>query len=266
MQDPLGRGIGIVPIVLPSSPHPAGPPEEMARLVAALDATFGDRQYVLYLRRPVPAGLELGPITRAVHLWLSAIQRGEWQGQHAIYEDQSVALELTVTGTLREERGSGLLFAVGPVTALERLASLDQTVMDHIAGLDTVIGDLPLVAALGSAQAWSLPRGYVQQLLLGTPDQVRTHSPPTPLYEAIFRENSRSMFADPVARTLCAVWWLGPPGQAGGDWTASSWDNPWSNRVGPAVGCPRFRVVSSSAADGVRRSVMTWTGKQGQVR
>jgi hypothetical protein len=266
LEDPLGRGVGVVPMALPTNAHPAGAPADLARLVAALDATFGDRQYVLYLRKSVPPELELGPITRAVHLWLSAIQRGEWQGQHAIYEDQHVALELTVTGTLREDRGSGLLFTVGPVTALEQLASLDQVVMEQISGLDPELGEIPLVAALGSGNPWKLPRGYVQQLLLGTPDQVRTNGNVEPSYEAIFRQNSRSMFADPVARTLCAVWWIGPP-HAGTNtfFSASSWDNPWSNRVAPAVGCPRFRVVSSSAADGTRRSVMTWTGRPGEA-
>ncbi len=266
IEDPLGRGLGLVPMVRAALPHPAGAPEDMSRLVAALDATFGAREYVLYLRRPIPPGVELGPVTRAVHLWLAAIQRGEWQGQHAIYEDESVALELTVTGAIRSERRSGLLFTVGPINALEQLSELDHRVMERLGAFDSSLGELPLVVALGSDHRWRLPRGYLQQLLLGTPDGIRTHGDVEPTYEASFRQNGRSMFADPAARTLCAIWWIGPPepGKAGDrSFVASSWDNPWANRVAPAVDCPRFRVISSTAADGTRRSVMAWAGRSG---
>jgi hypothetical protein len=260
-----GKRFGLVVLAFPQEANPAGRPEDLARLGSALDTTFGDRQYVLYLRRAVPDGFDPAPIARAVHLWLGAIQRGEWQGQHAIYEDQSVALELTLTGTIREDGASGRLFTVGPVTALERLAALDQQVVEETTRYEAENAELPLIFALGADSRWRMPRGYVQQLLYGTPDDIRCESGGVPIYEAAFRPNGRSLFSDAVARAVCSLWWI-EPGADALSFRGKVCDNPWGAHEPPAVAAYRFRVLSTRTSEtGPDQVVLAWTNPENQA-
>lgn len=247
-----GAETGLVVVAYPAERFPAGDPDDLARLGSALDATFGDRQYVLYLRKAVPAGFDPAPVARAVHLWLSAIQRGEWQGQHAIYEDNGIALELTLTGAFREEAQSGRLFTVGPISSLERLAALDQRLVDETHRFHEEAGEMPLVFALGADGPWRMPRGYVQQLLYGTADEIRTETAAdgaSPVYEAAFRPNGRSLFSDPVCRDVTALWWIEPDGTDVLGFRTRTYENPWSAHPPVPVAALRFRVVGVRPAD-----------------
>ncbi len=249
-----GAEIGLVVLGYPAERFPAGEPADLARLGSALDATFGDRQYVLYLRKAVPAGFDAAPVARAVHLWLSAIQRGEWQGQHAIYEDNGIALELTLTGAFREEAQSGRLFTVGPISSLERLAALDQRLVDETHRFHEEAGEMPLVFGLGADGPWRMPRGYVQQLLYGTAEEIRTEHassehPQARVYEAAFRPNGRSLFSDPVCRDVTALWWIEPDGTDILGFRTRTYENPWTVHPPLAVDALRFRVVGSRPVD-----------------
>ena len=245
--DPWVLGV----LAFQSAEHAAGDPGDVRRLTGALDRTFGSRQYVLHVRRALPSGFDPDPIARAVHLWLAAIDRGEWEGQHALYEDDEIALELTLTGERREGAPNRVL-TVGPITALERLAGVDARLVRQTVSFRDEAADLPVVCLLAASERWRMPRGYVEQLLYGTADFVCATGSDAPSYRAGFSPNGRSLFSDPACRNLTSLWWVEP---AAGPFEFRFWshDNPWTDHVDrvPAVDGRRFLVVERERA-GVR--------------
>lgn len=246
-----------------SAAHAAGAPGDMDRLTEALDQTFGTRCYVLHVRRSLPPGFDPEPIARAVRLWLSAIDRGEWDGQHALYEDDDVALELTLTGDRREGTSNRLL-TVGPITALERLAGVDARLVRQALKVQDELADVPVVSLLAASERWRMPRGYVEQLLYGTADFVSTGGRRHPSYRAGFSPNGRSLFSDPACRNLASLWWIEP---STGPFGFRCWshDNPWTDHVDriPAIDGRRFLVVDRDfeGACGRRSTVMALQGE-----
>jgi len=259
-----GSAFLLAPLAIDMPAHPRGETEDVQRLYGALDQAFGDRRYVLYLRRAVPGGLQAEPIARAVHLWLKAIERGEWQGQHAIYEDDAVSLELTLTGERSDASRGVRSLTIGPVLALERLAEVDALIVDQATVCEESIGAMPVVFALSAPSPWRMPRGYVEQLLYGTADWVSATSGSECGYEAGFSANGRSLFSDPSCRHVMALWWLMPdPADALG-FASMAHDNPWSAyaELVPPVDGLRF-VSHGIDEDEVRRResvVLRWTG------
>jgi hypothetical protein len=232
---PRGDRFGLQPLLFSLPAHRWGEPSDVRRLLDALDATFGERRYLLYLRRPIPVGIDPGPIRRAVHLWLSAIDRGERAERHAVYEDDNVAIDLTV---LEGAAGGGRVLTVGPVTTLERLSAVDARLVDAATRSEESLGDLPLGMVLAANRPWRMPRGYVQQLLYGTPDRISaSHAPGHTTYEAAITPNGRSLFSDPTCRSVAALWWLEPSEPEDPlTTTACVYENPW------AVNAPRLPV------------------------
>lgn len=249
-----GEEIGLVVLVQPVDTHPMGHPEDVQRLVEALDTTFGSRRYVLYIRRRVPSGLDPAPIARAVRLWLSAVDSGEWEGRHAVYEDENVAIELTLAGH-GERQGSSLLLCVGPVRALERLTALDARLVDLIDRHKAEAPGLPLVYCVGATQPSRVPRGYLQQLLYGTADWVHAQNVEWE-YSASFSHSGRSLFGDPGCTTMASIWWLAP--LPCGGFSSVALDNPWCEpRVSIPIAGTRFSTVETE--QGEPSSVLRWT-------
>jgi len=258
MRDHRGLPFALTALAYSTERFPSGAPGDVKRLTDLLDGTFQGRQYALYLRRPVPHGFNPGAVSRAVQLWLAAIDRGEWKGRHAIYEDDEVALELTLVKQ-HTPNAAGRVMTVGPVTALERLAKVDGMVVDLAQRHGSAHPDLPLVVALAAQPAWRVPRGYVEQLLYGTADwTTATATPKGRAYSARFEANGRSLFSDAVCRTLSALWWIEAEGPDPLAFRAWGHDNPWCDhpeRI-PSVDIPRF--VVRGEPDGKGR-VLTWS-------
>ena len=234
-----GDRFGLLPVLFSLPRHRWGAPEDVRRVLDTLDATFGDRRYLLYLRRPIPGGVEPGPIRKAVSLWLSAIDRGERGERHAIYEDDELAVDLTL---LDQGDGAGRVLTVGPVTTLEWLSVIDSRLVDAATRSEESLGDLPLVMVLAANGPWLLPRGYVQQLLYGTPDRVRAeHAGDQTLYEATITPNGRSLFSDRACRAVAALWWIEPSNPDDPLAVAArTYENPW------AANAPRVPVRGSA--------------------
>ncbi|MCA9492679.1 MAG: hypothetical protein KC621_22250, partial [Myxococcales bacterium] len=237
--------------------HPSGEPEDVARLMRALDAAFASRRYILWIRRPVPAGLDVEPIRRAVQLWLSGLDRGERVESHAVYEDDDVAIDLTVL----DGTGSGRLLTVPPLGALERLARVDASIVEAATRSEETVGDCPLIVVLSADARWLVSRGYVQQLLYGTPDMVLTErttgDDPSLGYEASFTANGRSLFSDPACRRVSAVWWIEPQEATTLGHQLRVLENPWADQV-PALtpSCPKFVPTQTG-----HKARMKWEGR-----
>jgi hypothetical protein len=228
LRDQRGERFGLVPLAFDPPASPLGPPEDAQRLLSTLDRVFGHRKYIVSLRRPVPAGLDLGPISSAVQLWLAQLDRGPTE-QHATYEDADVSIDFTVVDA-SSARG-GRVLTIGPMQVMEQLGEVDGALTDAASRCEESLGNLPLVMVIALKDRWRVPRGFVQQLLYGTPDAVRVEG----VYEADFTANGRSLFSDPSTRG----------------------DNPWAlTPLTLALPGPRFAMVGE--ADRRGRVTLRW--------
>lgn len=261
LVDARGRAIAFALMAVDGLTDPSGDSGAAERLNKVLGAAFGDRRYMVWVRRPLPATLDAAAIGRAVTLWLSAIERGEWHGRHAIYEDEGVELELVLTDLPPAPGRRSEVLRLLPVNALERLSFVDQALMEQAAQHDEEHPEVPLVFVVGATAPWRLPRGFCEQLLYGTPDWVRTSSDP-PSYEAGFHASGRSLLSDPLASNVASIWWVEPG--AGDALAFRSWahDNPWARCAWlpePPPG-PRFARVGEERGSRDRKvEVMRWT-------
>ncbi|MFT4628173.1 MAG: hypothetical protein ACI8PZ_006868 [Myxococcota bacterium] len=246
-----GRKVGLSVLVQPIDAHPSGDPADVQSLIGALNTTFGDQRYVLYIRRRLPGGLDPENIARAVRLWLAAVERGEWQGRHAVYEDDDVAIELTLVGDA-PAGGRSLMFMVGPVRALEQLTALDARLVDLVDRHAEDAPGLPVIYCVGCTAKASLARGYIQQLLYGTADTISAANDAW-RYEASFSHSGRSLFSDPACASIASLWWLDPIPDAAG-FRSMALDNPWvADGLVVQIDGTRFQVVEDSSADVVLR-------------
>lgn len=251
----------LAPIGFRLAPDAWGSRPDLERLLAGLDAAVGRRRYVLSIRRPVPAGLDVDPICHLVRLWLVEIDRGERHERNAVYEseDKTVAFEITLA-EIASERG-GRIGTFAPLVASERLTAVEQQIVEIVSRTEESIGQIPLLVALAADQPWRISRGHVQERLLGTPERIFVEGDGA--YEAEFTTSSRwSLFSDPAYRSIAALWWFDPirPASEPADplsFRAITYENPWaSTRL--SLGGAGERFVLASEPDGLRRAVLRW--------
>lgn len=238
-----------------------GAPDAVGRLVRTLEGGFAGRRFALAVRRPVPVDFDSDAVSRAVTLWVRAVERGDWRGRHAVYDDERLSIELTLLQAAPAATGQGLTFLVGPSVSLDRLAAVDAHL--QAVGRRYVDARLPLVVSLVGEPTWGVSRGYATQLLYGTAQEVRASSDAAARsWTAAYPPDGLGLFADPQFRRLAALWWLEP--DARDPLEARGWahDNPW---VEGAAGLPAFpgpRCARHDAPEGVGptgRVWMAWT-------
>lgn len=252
MRGPAGDWL-LAPLIFHTGGTGPGRPELVDKLLRALESTFEGRPWALHVRRPLSPDFDLDAVTKAVQLWVRAVERGEWRGRHAIYDDDRISIELTLLESSRRREGDALTFLVGPSAALERLALVDS----HLQQLARQLGEeeARVVPLLVAQPRWQVTRGYMCQLLYGTPDEVRASSEGEVL--ATYRSERFSLLADPQFQRLAAIWWVeaAPSDPLG----FSGWahENPWcpAREVAPIFPGTRYRVVDPEAG------TMTWEGK-----
>jgi len=263
VQPPKGPKFLLVPLVFHTGDASPGSPEAVQRLVDSLESAFGDRPFALHLRRSLSAEFDADAVFRAVQLWVRAVDRGEWRGRHAVYDDEKVSLELTLLDAQRREERGSLTFFLGPSVSLHRLAVVDSHLQEMAA--EHAGEEYPLVGLLAANPRWGLTRGYVCQLLYGTPDEVVTRGAGGPgAYVATYGDDRYSLFADPQFRRLAALWWVEPaPGDPIG---VAGWahENPWRSSGVEAPPFPGSRYRPFEAGDEAleNAATMTWEPRE----
>lgn len=227
-----GGPMRIVVLANTFSPHPMGTPRDVARLVDAIAGSLGEWRFMVHIKRTLPAGFDPEPVARAVSMWRTAMDRGEWSGKHAVYEDELVAIELTVT----DKRDSGgPIGVVGLLPAPDRLLGVYDDVRTRV---DALSGNVPFIVAASAEPAWSVPRGCLIDLLYGTPDLIDVSDAG---WVAVFARRHPALLGD---KRISAVWWI--EGDAAGlAFHAQAFESPWRP---PVVTFPGTRYSSVDAA------------------
>ena len=150
MIDPDGRPVALATLAFAHPEHEAGAPDDVQRLISALESALGRWPFLLYLRRAVLAGFDPKAVAQAVQLWKMALERGDWRGSHAVYEDDDIAIELSVTPPLPEDQPAKVLVAVPPLNASDRLAIVYRS-MGRAKEADAIDAELLKLLAVADA-------------------------------------------------------------------------------------------------------------------
>ena len=205
MRDTRGERFGLQPLGVRLPAEPYGPSADVQRLLTGLDRAFGHRQYVLCIRRPIVAGLDVTPICSAVQLWLAQRDRTDTRDGHAVYEDDEVSLDLTVVDENPPGDRGGRVLTFGPLGSEDRLDAVQEQAREAVSRAEESLGTLPLVLAAAADRPWHLSRSVVQQRLYGLAQRTATDGTDG-TFEADFVPSSTARFAHPSYRPVCEVW------------------------------------------------------------
>jgi len=261
-RDGDGREIAVPLLVFDQPEHAMGRPADVARLLRALETALGAWRFVVHLRRAVPADFDPTAVARAVLLWRTAIDSGEWRGRHAIYEDEIVSIDLSVTERRTSGGHGGAIGVVPPIGVQERMVEIQQRCQFVLMRLDEVGRRGPVAVAVAGVPRWRLSRGFILEALYGLAD--RTSVVPAGDKLAILgahASNPAALFADPSARDVVSMWWL-ERGEAWGVPSVVAYDNPWATAPAVPLRAPG-RAYRAGGEEGVGRrrlAVMRWEG------
>jgi hypothetical protein len=215
-------------------------------LADAVAAVMGGYEHGIMVRRPVPAGFDPSPVARAVHMWRLSMDRGEWQGRQAVYDDQKVALDIYVLRRPADGGRPRQVAAVPPLRSIPRLEVIYRAIAGAVDRLMDERVDLPVIVAVSASEPVGIGRGHLHGLLYGMPDEINVNDG---RYLAAYRATGGSMFSEPTFRETSAVWWLHE---------GLAHDNPWCDASGaPAWPGRRFTAVVPAHGP-ARLATMGW--------
>ncbi len=226
-------GAVTLPVLAFRGPDRAGEPKSLARLADRIASSLGEWRFSMHVERPLQADVDVEPIARAALLWRMALDKGE-KRRHARYSDDDADIDLSVT----ERKGSGgMHVGLGPLVTAERLVGVYAACREAVRGVAPAGGDVVLV--LHADPAWSLPRGYVLDMLYGTPECVVVDDG----WRAAYRPQTSALFV--CEPRLLAVWFVAGP--EGPGFHATAFENPWHPRTG-SVTLPGGRCAATDPA------------------
>ncbi|TNE84350.1 MAG: hypothetical protein EP330_29470 [Deltaproteobacteria bacterium] len=249
-----GGSAVLAPLAFETRPHEAGSLEDQERLRRALEGAVGERRYVLHIRQPLPRGFDPQPVVQAVALWQHAVRRGEYVGSDAVYQDDGVHIELTLTDVPRGD-GPALMLQANPIPGLERMGVVGSILL-RLSALHARVRALgPLIPLLSAEPAWRLPRGHAEQVLYGTAAEIVAYCGSEPQYSAVFSP-AGALLGERAAETVSAVWWFEPDGN--GQVRRWAHENPWctGREEAPVFPGRRFAVFAHL---GDERFRLGWT-------
>lgn len=235
-------GAFTLPVLAFQGPPRAGERRSLHRLADRIASSLGEWRFSMHVEQPLPADVDVEPIARAALLWRMALDKGE-KRRHARYADDEATIDLSVT----ERNGSGgMHVGLGPLVTADRLVVVYAACREAVRAAEPAGGDVILV--LHADPAWSLPRGYVLDMLYGTPECVVVQDG----WRGAYRPQTSALFV--CEPRLLAVWFVaGPEGSA---FHATAFDNPWHPRNGAAA-LPGSRCASTDL--GFARSMLRST-------
>lgn len=247
----------LAPLAFETRAHEGGDLDAQERLRRALDGAVGEHRYILHIRQPLSDDFDPGPVVQAVGLWQHAVRRGEYIGSDAVYQDDGVHIELSLTDVPRGERDAALLLQANPIPGLERMGVVGSILL-RLTALHAKVRTVgPLIPLLSAEPAWRLTRGHAEQVLYGTAASVYTTSGPNPTYSADF-DSTGALLAETAGEDVAGIWWFEP----GQDGELRSWahENPWCGRrsEAPVFVGKRFAVQPSTSAVHAR---LAWTAR-----
>jgi len=226
--------------------------EAVDRLVQALSAVIRDTKYILHLRRPVPERFNPEPVARATQMWLSARERGEGVWRNALYEDDKVSVEISLTDLPAEPDSETLMFIARRGRSSLSLNALERKLIALAEKNALLDYEEPFVLAVGSSNPWNITRGFLRHWLYGVPLEAKTSREAAgQTFDALHEPTG--LFATPIGSRISGLWWRsGAEGKEGYE-TGWAQENPWNSFVGtmPSFSGPRYGIAKMNAKRGL---------------
>ncbi|NOY28565.1 MAG: hypothetical protein GXP62_22145 [Oligoflexia bacterium] len=256
VRDPSGQSFNAIILGFIKQIRPIDQ-DAIGRLVRSLGRVGSRSRIVVLVRRWLPHDFDPEPVRRAIDLWLREVDRAGWEGRYAEYRDANVSLEFALTGEQAHDGQQVVAMAMGPYDAHRTMDAVEQRVVYELDAYRlSAWSEQPVLLSLVCDQLWSLPRGYVRELLYGKPVSQETLAD-TPHFRATFGvEMTPSLFRDPLYRTVSAAVLVQREPGATHPTAFASYVNPWAQHPIDPQSLPG-RVFAIHDRDG-DAPVMAW--------
>lgn len=250
-----GHEVALVPVPVTDDHDPQ---DRIQRLEETLRPIFGPRRWAMIVRRRLPFEFDVGKLVEPVRQWLAAVDRGRWDGDYAIYEDEALSLELRiVAGEVGRGVERGMVLRVPNGDLEDRLDDALRCFLEAMESED-LPSDIPLVAVMVRGDAWRLPRGLRMEPFFG---KLQAYSLSADGKATLsFERPDDGVFGEPRFSRIGAVWWLGA--DRADALTPIGWsdENPWANvdDVVPRFPGRRLELVTAGPEEEGSPVTMTW--------
>lgn len=210
------------------------------RRIARLEQTLGRisarTRFVVSVRRWLPEDFQAEPVRQAVELWLREVEAGRWKTRYAAYEDDAVALEFGLVGSLDApvkavgDQAPPLL-TLGPFGGATSMAAIESRVIQELDGLRmSPEGHQPAMLSVVSDRPWGLPHNTLQAFFYGKPRWAQTGwEPGVPEWEAcLSREAEPCLYKDPLYKGVLGTLMLHRSTPERMELGGTAWSNPFA--------------------------------------
>lgn len=192
------------------------------RLIHNLQVAIPGRRFVVHFKRPIPNGFDPLVVVTPVQNWLGEIERGQWSGGYAIYEDADVSLELCLVDQEARDETGRMLFYIPP---LRTELLMRDSIPDLVRAAQFQTGEIPQVLVPICNQPWGCNPAMLLSILYGRciqkdvgEDQQSVH---------LFSSTGPSLFSNETFQNTAAIWWLAPGRGNGQLYSGFAHRNPW---------------------------------------
>lgn len=217
----------------------------LKQLTQHLETAIAGRRFVIHVKRDLPGHFDPMTLVQPVQNWVHEIERGQWSGGYAIYEDDDVSLELCLLDETAQEGQGRMLFHVPPLLTETVLRQAIPEMVNSIGRIGG--GNRPVVLLMLSNDRWPLNPAMMLNVLYGrcaskwVDDDGSSHHK--------FLLSGLSLLANDAFKGVGAVWWLGPS-ESVGLIEGVSHSNPWKACSLPAFPGHEFRGEGSPEEGG----------------
>jgi hypothetical protein len=256
------RGAGEKVVFVPLMARTASRREiQLARLnmvAERLKNTIWGRRFVLHLKKPLPEDFDPLVLVEPIQNWLSEIERGQWTGGYAIYDDGDVVLELCLLDEVLGEGPGRMLFHVPPLAAERTLSELMPQMVHRLENQQR--DDNLVVFVFLGQNPWRWNASLLLSVLYGRCIEANSCGHEEMSYR--FAPGDVSLMANPLGNRIGAVWWLQP---SNSDALAEgvAYRNPWRLEQGSVPSFPG--VQFSGVREGTELLMVKKRGVFGDV-
>jgi len=170
LKHPDGREMRLVTLAfLQAEPDP-NQHEALQTLVRVVNRSQSDKRITILVRKWRTHEFDPEPVRRCIDIWLSAIEKGEWRGRYATFEDDHISLEFTRTDAPVEPGDGSVAFLIAPENGMQTLEVVETRMVYEIENLLAKAPDgIQMMVSLVTNTGWALAPGLVRSLFYGRP-------------------------------------------------------------------------------------------------
>ena len=237
-----GREQRLVTMAFLQTPEDPNLKDSLAALARVVNRAASDRRITILVKSWSPHKFDPEPVRRCIDIWLKAIEKGEWHGRYATFEDDHIQLEFTRTDEPTRTGQGAVPFVIAPNNGMHTIEIVESRLVYE---LDNLLkgskGDGNLLVSLVTNTAWSLSPGLMRSLLYGRPVWQITNGEPQNQRFGFQHGDCPALFQEDLYQRLTGALVIDHPPESGP--CGRAYHNPWANMPlrGSDLACPSFQ-------------------------